>query len=183
MRSEHNGLNGVVQHHNDVGGAAPNGHAAHDAATPSSGSQSTHNGHDMVELGSLPEAAALQQRRLSSASASTSAHMSSPHTLKSMPVGVAPSHGVDKTLVVAAGHADMVPVHSTVGGLQHEQPTGQPQQAIPASIWILCCISAALTCSSCVFNTALPIYMVGGCGFHLHRARAALPSEPFTALA
>ncbi|GFR42907.1 hypothetical protein Agub_g3903 [Astrephomene gubernaculifera] len=31
---------------------------------------------------------------------------------------------------------------------------------IPGSIWILCCISAALTCASCVFNTALPIYMV-----------------------
>ncbi|GIL92503.1 hypothetical protein Vretimale_19328 [Volvox reticuliferus] len=31
---------------------------------------------------------------------------------------------------------------------------------IPGSIWILCFISAALTCASCVFNTALPIYMV-----------------------
>ncbi|KXZ45371.1 hypothetical protein GPECTOR_55g277 [Gonium pectorale] len=35
-----------------------------------------------------------------------------------------------------------------------------PDTSIPGSIWILCCISAALTCASCVFNTALPIYMV-----------------------
>ncbi|GLC58839.1 hypothetical protein PLESTB_001406700 [Pleodorina starrii] len=42
-------------------------------------------------------------------------------------------------------------------------PAAAPAPAdssIPGSIWILCCISAALTCASCVFNTALPIYMV-----------------------
>ncbi|KAG2483605.1 hypothetical protein HYH03_017547 [Edaphochlamys debaryana] len=37
---------------------------------------------------------------------------------------------------------------------------GEAQASIPGSIWILCAISAALTCASCVFNTALPIYMV-----------------------
>lgn len=42
------------------------------------------------------------------------------------------------------------------------QPVGGSNPSdIPRPIWILCCISAALTCASCVFNTALPVYMVG----------------------
>ncbi|KAG2437003.1 hypothetical protein HYH02_011435 [Chlamydomonas schloesseri] len=46
------------------------------------------------------------------------------------------------------------------GGPAAPAPMPAGDTAIPGSIWILCCISAALTCASCVFNTALPIYMV-----------------------
>ncbi|GIL51782.1 hypothetical protein Vafri_7700 [Volvox africanus] len=57
------------------------------------------------------------------------------------------------------------PVNGTAvpGVVTAAAPGGDPLKSdstIPGSIWILCFISAALTCASCVFNTALPIYMV-----------------------
>ncbi len=74
------------------------------------------------------------------------------HHSQAPPTSVALREGTGAAPASAAPQAESQPA------------SGSSPSDIPRPIWILCCISAALTCASCVFNTALPVYMVGALG-------------------
>ncbi|KAJ9511420.1 hypothetical protein QJQ45_029925 [Haematococcus lacustris] len=87
--------------------------------------------------------------------------------LASSPLPLHPDTSPEATAHSLAGHAAVpgvkpappppaVPIPASPGASSEAAAEG----AIPQPIMIICCVSAALTLASCVFNTLLPVYMV-----------------------
>ncbi|KAG2431419.1 hypothetical protein HXX76_009434 [Chlamydomonas incerta] len=134
--------------------------SAAEASTSASSSSSTNSSHHAAE--SLAHCAVTSP--IEPAVAAYSSHPAPAAEGAGVSAGVAasgvPALGVElPSASTSSQQSSGVANGSSTGG--PAAPVVAPTDtAIPGSIWILCCISAALTCASCVFNTALPIYMV-----------------------